>query len=101
MAVSLRNRRYGTRHRAGHSILECRAERDYSLWLRFDDGLEGVVYLADLVATDDFCSWADIDRFLGVSIDPVAMTVQWEDGIRLDPEALYRDVVSKVKMALH
>ena len=24
-----------------HKITECRAEEDYKLWLRFEDGLEG------------------------------------------------------------
>jgi hypothetical protein len=82
-------------------IEDCRAEADYSLWLLFDDGLEGRVYLGDLVDIVDFRAWRDIDRFLEVSLDPDTGAVQWEDGIRLDPNALYRDLASRVRAALH
>ena len=32
-----------------HRITDCRASRDYRLWLRFEDGLEGSVYLGNLL----------------------------------------------------
>jgi len=81
-------------------VQECRAERDYSLWLVFDDGLEGRVYLGDLVGIRDFSVWSDIERFLDVSVDPDTGVVQWDDGIQLDPGALYRDLESRVRAAL-
>jgi len=77
------------------------AESDYSLWLRFDDGLEGHVYLGNLVDIRDFRAWVDVRNFMQVSIDPVYRTVEWQGGIRLDPEALYRDLESKVRHAPH
>lgn len=81
-------------------VEECRAEADYSLWLVFDDGLEGRLYLGDLVDIVDFSAWRDIDRFLEVSIDPETGVVQWETGIKLDPAALYRDLATRVRAAL-
>jgi hypothetical protein len=81
-------------------VEECRAEADYSLWLVFDDGLEGRVYLGDLVAIGDFSAWRDLERFLDVHVDPDTGIVQWDDGIQLDPAALYRDLVSRVRAAL-
>jgi hypothetical protein len=78
----------------------CRAEPDYSLWLLFDDGLEGRVYLGDLVDIVDFSAWRDIDRFLDVSVDPETGVVQWVDGISLDAAALYRDLATRVHAAL-
>jgi len=101
LGLSLLNRRYGSRRRSAHAIAECRAERDYSLWLRFDDGLEGYVYLADLIDTQYFRPLGDVDTFMRASVDPVSGTVEWEGGIKLDPEALYRDLVSKERHALH
>jgi hypothetical protein len=83
------------------AIEECRAEADYSLWLAFDDGVEGHVYLGDLVGFHDFRAWQDVERFLEVSIDPQTGAVQWEDGIRLDPMALYRDLVGRLRASLH
>ena len=101
MGLSLLKRRYGPRRQTMHVIAECRAERDYSLWLRFDDGLEGYVYLGDLVGTKYFTPWSNVETFLQVSIDPFTGTVEWEGGIKVDPDALYRDLVSKVRHALH
>ena len=84
-----------------HTITECRAEDNYTLWLRFNDGLEGHVYLGDLVHTKYFRVLGDIDTFNRVALDPVENTVIWEGGIRLDPEVLYRDLASKAQSALH
>ena len=84
-----------------HAITECRAEENYTLWLRFNDGLEGHVYLGDLVHTKYFRMLCDIDTFNRVVVDPVENTVTWEGGIKLDPEVLYRDLASKAQSALH
>ena len=101
MGLSLERMPRRGRRRLRPVIEECRAEADYSLWLVFDDGLEGHVYLGNLVEIVDFSAWRDLDRFLDVSIDPESGTVQWEDGIRLDPSALYKDLASRVRAALH
>jgi Protein of unknown function (DUF2442) len=84
-----------------HTITECRAEDNYTLWLRFNDGLEGRVYLGDLVHTKYFRMLCDIDTFKRVEVDPVENTVSWEGVIKLDPEVLYRDLASKALSALH
>jgi hypothetical protein len=99
VGLNLANFRRRSR-RLGPTVEECRAESDYSLWLVFDDGLEGRVYLGDLVSNGDFSAWRDIDRFLSVSVDPDTGAVRWEDGIALDPAALYRDLASRVRAAL-
>jgi hypothetical protein len=83
-------------------ITELRAEDNYTLWLRFDDGVEGRVYLADLVhTTTPFGALSSEERFSRVAIDPVANTITWEGGINIDPEALYRDIMSNSHAALH
>lgn len=84
-----------------HAITECRAEDNYTLWLRFSDGLEGHVYLGDLVVTKYFRSLCDSDAFSRVSFDPVTHAVTWEGGIQIDPEVLYRDLASRAQSALH
>ena len=101
MGLSLERMLRRRRRRLGPSIEDCKAEADYSLWLLFDDGLEGHVYLGDLVQIRDFSAWRDVDRFLEVSVDPDTGAVQWEDGIRLDPNALYKDLAARVRAALH
>lgn len=101
MGLSLLAKRYPRNRRRMHAITECRAEENYTLWLRFNDGLEGRVYLGDIVHTTYFRMLGDIDTFNRVEVDPVENTVTWEGGIKLDPEVLYRDLASKAQSALH
>ena len=101
MAYSLKYRRYRSRRPSVHAVTELRAERNYTLWLRFDDGLEGHVYLGDLAGTPAFDTVFDEEKFSRAEIDPVSNTVTWEGKITLDPDVLYRDVVSKAAAALH
>ena len=66
-------------------LTEFRADSDYRLWLRFDDGLEGSVFLGNLLEIGAFKIWRDQDQFRRVAIDPAAMTLVWDGGIELDP----------------
>jgi Protein of unknown function (DUF2442) len=72
-----------------------RADSDYRLWLRFDDGLEGTVFLGNLLEIGAFKLWRDLDQFCRVTIDPAAMTLVWDGGIELDPAVLYRDLLKR------
>ena len=101
LAYSLKYRRYRSKRPSAHSVMELRAETNYTLWVRFDDGLEGHVYLGDLVTTQTFGMLSDEEKFRRAAIDPVSNAVTWEGEITLDPDALYRDVVSKAVAALH
>jgi hypothetical protein len=73
-------------------ITACKAEDDYKLWLRFEDGLEGSVFLGNLLEIGAFQLWRDVREFEKVSVDPETATVTWEGGIRLDADILYHDV---------
>ena len=101
MAYSLKYRRYRSRRPSLHAVTDLRAEHNYTLWLRFDDGLEGHVYLGDMVGSQMFGLLSDEEKFRRAAIDPVSNTVTWEGEITLDPDALYMDVASKVQAALH
>jgi uncharacterized protein DUF2442 len=76
-------------------VTKCRAENDYTLWLRFDDGAEGRVYLGDLVGVGIFEVWRDIERFKQVSIDSDSRTICWEDGIDIHQDVLYDGLVKR------
>jgi len=77
-----------------HRVTECKASQDYRLWLRFDDGMEGSVFLGNLLEVRAFRGWRDVERFCRVAVDPAAATVVWDGGIRLDPDILYQDLLS-------
>ena len=76
-----------------HRIIACKASRDYRLWLRFEDGLEGSVYLGNLLEIAAFKGWRDIEQFCQASVDPQVATVVWDSGIELDPDTLYQDLL--------
>ena len=101
MGSSLLRRHYRRRRQYSHTVIECRAEGNYTLWVKFDDGLEGLVYLGDLVTTHSYLALSDEDIFSRVAIDPVSNAVTWTGGIRLEPDVLYRDLATKTHAARH
>lgn len=101
MAYSLKNRRYHSRRAGFRTVMELRAERDYMLWLRFDDGVEGHVYLGDLMTTAAFGAQVGESDFFKVAVDPISRAVMWEGGVHLDPDVLYRNLASKGGVPLH
>jgi Protein of unknown function (DUF2442) len=76
-----------------HRVTECRASRDYTLWLRFEDGLEGSVFLGNLLDLGPFSAWRDVDQFCRAVVDAKAATVVWDGGIQFDPDILYQDLL--------
>lgn len=106
MAISLRNWRYQSRRRraAQRVVTDLRAERDYMLWLKFDDGVEGRVYLGDLMATEAYGARVDENDFFKVAVDPLSQSVIWEGGVHLDADMLYRNLAGQsdaTVMSLH
>jgi hypothetical protein len=103
MANSLKNRRFHSRRRGLRTVTDLRAERDYMLWLRFDDGLEGHVYLGDLMATAAYGAQVAENDFFKVVVDPLSHAVIWEGGVHLDADLLYRNLASQsgAPLALH
>ncbi len=101
MAYSLKHRRYRSRGAGVHTVTELRAESDYMLWLRFEDGLEGHVYLGHLMTTAAYGAHVDEQDFFKVAVDPVSRAVMWEGGVHLDADMLYRNLAIQGNAALH
>lgn len=74
-------------------IVDAEAHRDYRLWIRYEDGVEGEVDLSTLVGNGVFELWEDPAEFQKVFIDPDTHTVAWPGGIDLCPDSLYEDLV--------
>ena len=53
------------------------------------------MYLGNLLEISAFRLWREADEFFRVSVDTDIATVTWEGGIRLDPDVLYQDIVSR------
>lgn len=79
-------------------IVECKPQPDYRLWIRFSDGLSGVVDVSYLVGQGVFSAWKSVDFFNKVYIDPKTQTVAWEGDLDLDPYVL-REKISENRSA--
>jgi len=70
-------------------VIEARHVKDYILWLRFSDGLEGEVDLESELEGEVFEPLREPEVFRSFSVHPEFRTVVWENGADLAPEFLY------------
>jgi len=69
---------------------------DYRLHVRFEDGIEGVIDLVNLVKFSGvFGPLQDRQYFLQVSVNPDLGTICWPNGADLDPDVLYAIVTDQ------
>jgi hypothetical protein len=71
--------------------VEVRADSDYQLHIRFNDGLSAVYDVAPLLEKGIFQRLRDISFFKQAHI--AYNTVVWDDVLDIAPEALYEDSV--------
>lgn len=74
-------------------VVEIRPEADYSLFLRFKDGLSGRVRLDPVEFTGVLTLLRDVEFFNRVYIDGGAPA--WPGEIDLAPDALYRQIAGE------
>jgi len=70
-------------------VIEARHVKDYILWLRFSDGLEGEVDLESELEGEIFEPLREPEIFRSFSLHPEFRTVAWENGADFAPEFLY------------
>lgn len=74
-------------------VVDVRPMDGYRLHLRFEDGAEGDVDVAELVCFDGvFAPLRDRAAFASVRVDADLGTVVWPNGADLDPAVLYSKV---------
>lgn len=62
---------------------------DYRIWLRFNDGAQGIVDLSDSLNGEVFEPLRQIEKFRSFYVDPDIETIVWENGADMSPEFLY------------
>ncbi len=68
----------------------------YRLHLRFEDGVEGSVDVAELIEfTGIFAPLRDRDTFSQVRVNPDLGTICWPNGADLDPDVLYAQITGE------
>ena len=74
--------------------IEVKPLEGYRLWIKYSDGVEGVVDLRDLVGKGVFALWNDYREFQKVYIGPGG-EIAWGEEIDLCPDALYLRITGK------
>ena len=71
-------------------LIEVKPLPNYRLWLKYADGVEGVVDLSDWVGRGVFALWNDEHEFLKAYATRSA--VIWNDAVDLDAASLYLEL---------
>ena len=69
-------------------VIEARYISGYTLWLRFNDGMEGEVDLAADLEGEVFEPFRDLGVFRSFELHPELHTVVWPNGADFAPEFL-------------
>ena len=77
-------------------VVEARPRGGYRVHLRFEDGVEGEIDLAELIRFEGvFAPLRDPARFAELRIHPELGTLCWLGGADLDPDVLYARISGK------
>ena len=77
-------------------IVEVHYLKDYQLSLRFEDGVEGHIDVADFVEfAGVFAPLRDHRYFAQVQVNPESGTICWPIEADLDPDVLYAAITGK------
>ena len=73
-------------------VIEATYVKDYTIKIRFADGVEGEVNLRDELIGEIFQPLKDISYFKNFIVDPELHTLVWPNGADFAPEFLYDKV---------
>jgi hypothetical protein len=73
-------------------VIEVRYVRDYTVWIKFDDGTQGDVDISRSFKGPVFEPLRDREYFKQVRVNPDLGTIVWPNGADVAPETLYERV---------
>lgn len=74
--------------------MEVEAQDGYTLWVRFDDGVEGEIDLSSRAGRGAFKVWDEPGVFESVSITPYRV-IRWTEDVELCADAVYLEPTGK------
>jgi hypothetical protein len=77
-------------------VSEARYVRDYTIWLRFNDGAQGEIDLRHELSGEMFAPLQDVMEFCRFRVDPETHTLAWENGADMAPEFLHAQLKALV-----
>ena len=77
-------------------IIAVQPKTGYQLYLKFEDGSEGIVDISQLIKfTGVFADLQNLDYFQQVKVNPEWGTIYWDNDADLDPDVLYSVVTEQ------
>jgi hypothetical protein len=70
-------------------VIDAKYVSDYKVWVRFDDGVEGVINLEDELYGEVFEPLRDVEKFKRFQLNTDIHTITWETGADFAPEFLH------------
>ena len=75
-------------------VIDTKYLRDFTLWVKFEDGTEGEIDLSDELYGPIFEPLRDLNYFKQVRVDSELGTIAWPNGADFAPEFLYDQIHS-------
>jgi len=84
-------------------VVEVKPLEAYRLFIRFEDGVQGVVDVAELVSFHGvFAPLKEIGEFRKASVNAELGVVQWPNGADFDPDVLYSRISGQpIEIGVH
>ena len=80
-----------------YDIIEVKVLKNYTLFLRFENGVEGSVDISSIIPFEGvFSKLKDVEYFATVAVNKELGTIVWDNGADLSPEYLYSIISHKV-----
>ncbi|MGH7495173.1 MAG: DUF2442 domain-containing protein [bacterium] len=67
---------------------------NYRLWIKYSDGIEGIVDLSDLAGDGVFALWNDYGEFQKVHLGPNG-EIAWNDQVEICSDSIYLKITGK------
>jgi hypothetical protein len=80
-----------------YDIIKVKVVKNYTLYIRFEDGLSGEIDISKLVPFEGiFANFKEHSYFATVRVDKDLGTIVWDNGADLAPDYLYSIISNQV-----
>lgn len=73
-------------------LVDAKYIKDFTIWVRFHDGVDGEVDLEDELFGEIFVPLKDIEYFRQFTVNSELHTITWPNGADFAPEFLYEKI---------
>ncbi len=75
-------------------LAQVQARDAYQLWVRYSDGVEGIVDLSDFAGQGVFALWNDYEEYRKAHVGSSG-EIAWNEQVDIDSDAIYHKITGK------